>query len=131
MLFSIVAEALTNIILRVQDLALLSGFKASNSNEPIPISQSTDDTLLMVDSRTEDIKNKRAILLWFEEFASLRMNVLKTKLFKVNEGHALAHEIQDWGCSWETLPSSYLGLPLAAGYTAKIMWRPLINRFRQ
>lgn len=130
-LFVIVAEVLSRMTLRAQDLKLLTDFKVKANSEAIPITQYADDTLIFIDAKESSIENHRAILLWFEAFAGLGMNAKKMKIFKINDCEDFVEVMSDWGCNEDTLPTSYLGLPLAAGNKAKEMWRPLIDRFRK
>lgn len=72
MLFVIVAEALTRMTLRAQDVGLISGFRAHPDSKEILIVQYADDTLIMFDAKAVEIDNVRAVLLWFEALRDFR-----------------------------------------------------------
>lgn len=92
---------------RAQDLGLMTGFIASPNSEEILITHYDDDTLVMIEAKSESIENLREIFLWFETFAGLSMNVHKTKLYKVKECDDFVEQVADWGCVWGIFPSTY------------------------
>ena len=62
------------------------------------------------------------LLIWFEVFSDLKINLDKSKLFLVvmgNDPKDLAVEI---GCKVISIPSTYLGLPLGASFKSMAAW---------
>lgn len=84
-----------------------------------------------MEAKAEAVDNLRAVLLWFDAVANLSINVHKTKMYSVNASHEFEDEMADWGCQWGELLTTYRGLPLAAGYKLRSVWKPVVDRFRQ
>lgn len=120
MLFVMVAEALTRMVLAAQYQGLIIAFKVKSYSHEIPILQYADDTFMM-DAKVEEIDNITAVVLWFEAVAGLDIIIRKTKMFKANDCDNFEDQVTGWGCQWRELPSAYLGLPLAADFKAKEM----------
>lgn len=97
------------MILRAQDIGLVTGFKATTESEAIPLSQYADDTLLFLDAKKESVENGRACLLWFEVVAGLSINIEKTKFFRIGDCEGCDQQVREWGCEWAEFPTFYLG----------------------
>ncbi|KAL4183514.1 hypothetical protein AMTRI_Chr11g98620 [Amborella trichopoda] len=60
----------------------------------------------------------------------MKVNLSKTKMMGIHvDSASLTSLASCLGCSTETTPSSYLGLPLYLGKPKKNMWNNLIQRF--
>ena len=73
----------------------------------------------------------RCVLLLFEALSGLKVNLAKSVIIPIGEVpdlHQLAHF---FGCGVDSLPSTYLGLPLGASFKSKIVWEPVIERFQK
>ena len=69
--------------------------------------------------------------MWFEAFSGLRINLSKSTILlvgRVEDSGILAREL---GCKVDSLPSSYLGLPLGAEHNSTQIWDTVEERFRK
>jgi len=55
----------------------------------------------------------------------------KSVLIPIGEVPELDNLAQFFGCGVDSLPSSYLGLPLGASFKSKVVWEPVVERFRK
>ena len=64
----------------------------------------------------------------FQAVTGLKVNVLKSEtvlIGEVNNVHAL---VEILGCRIETLPMSYLGMPLGASHKSSTIWNPILEK---
>lgn len=131
MVFVLVAEVLTLMMLKVQEAGLLEGFKVSEAGVGIPILQFADDTLLLTNGGMDEARLVKNILIWFEACSGLRVNASKTKIYQVNKVERWNEIVDFWKSNVGSFPDTYLGLPLGAKYKCVSVWDPLLERFRQ
>lgn len=74
------------------------------------------------------VMNLRCILLVFEAALGLRINLCKSKLIRVGSILHLHLLTNLLGCQVESLPTSYLGLPLGAKFRSYAAWNPIVER---
>ena len=55
----------------------------------------------------------------------------KSVLIPVGEVPEINFLAQFFGCGVDSLPSSNLGLPLGASFKSKVVWEPVVERFRK
>ena len=67
----------------------------------------------------------------FEVMSGLKINLSKSVIIPVGEVPELDNLAQFFGCGVDSLPSSYLGLPLGASFKSKVVWEPVVERFRK
>ncbi|XP_077239712.1 uncharacterized protein LOC143880611 [Tasmannia lanceolata] len=78
------------------------------------------------------ILNLKAILRCYEIVTGLRSNFSKSRLYAMNIDEAEASRLANiMGCPLESLPSSYLGLPLGMGRPHKSEWDPIVERIER
>lgn len=130
LIFSLVADSLSNYILLAQENNLLQGFDVKGCGDVMPILQYTDDTLIFLNEDKEMAENLRALLIWFEAASGLKVNMTKTKIFRLNNMAAWDEIFQRWNCREETFPDTYLGFPLTAGFKYRPTWNELVDKFR-
>ncbi|XXG77619.1 hypothetical protein AAC387_Pa08g1737 [Persea americana] len=130
--FTIVAEALSFVLVKEKDVGLIGGFEMGWSCEIIMHLQFIDDTILFSSSRRDEILALRRILRCFQLVSSLKINISKSMLVGI-------------GCSEETTRSLvniinrksgklsiiYLGLPIGAKPRSKSLWDPVIENFKR
>jgi len=61
----------------------------------------------------------------------LKVNLAKSALIPIGEVPDLPQLALFFGCGVDSLPSTYLGLPLGASYKSKIVWEPVIEKFQR
>jgi len=115
-------------------MLVLEGFQITNArSESLLISHLlfADDTLFFCKPQESNLGYLRCVLLLFEALSGLKVNLAKTVIIPIGEVpdlHQLAHF---FGCGFDSLPSTYLGLPLGAPYKSKIVWEPVIEKFQK
>ncbi|KAK3220500.1 hypothetical protein Dsin_014470 [Dipteronia sinensis] len=91
-----------------------------------------DDTMFFLEPNMEYLVNTKRILRCFEISSGLKINFHKSCVVKV--GKKVARE-EDWEaaikCKKETLPISYLGLPLGARPNSKCFWDSVLLRIEK
>ena len=133
-LFVIRMEALSCLIDRVIEGGILSGCSINGrTGERLIISHLlyADNTLLFCGADEDQMAYLSWLLMWFEAIAGLRINLNKSDIIpvgRVTNVEVLALEL---GCKVETLPSSYLGLPLGAPHNSMAVWDGIEERFRK
>lgn len=124
LLFILVMEVLSRMLAKATHAGLISGFSVGRANSAllqVSYLLFADDTIIFCDNDCEQIINLRCILVWFEAVSGLRVNLYKTSILPIGEvdnTHLLAGIL---GCGVESLPTSYLGLPLGAKFKEKSM----------
>ncbi|KAL5702584.1 hypothetical protein ACHQM5_027786 [Ranunculus cassubicifolius] len=131
LLFTLVAEVLTQCFIRAQEATLINGFQVENGRDKIPVLQYADDTLVFLDAKTDEVGYLKSLLLWFELASGLQINVQKTTVFNVNESPTWEDIREVWNCKAGTFPDIYLGAPLAASFKSKTVWQPLLEALRE
>uniref|UniRef100_A0A7C9ALA2 Reverse transcriptase domain-containing protein n=1 Tax=Opuntia streptacantha TaxID=393608 RepID=A0A7C9ALA2_OPUST len=136
LLFLLVMEVLTRMIEASSNAGLLSGFSLSRpgSNvEELKVSHLlfADDTIVFCDYDCEQIVNLRCLLIWFQAVSGLRINLSKSSILPVGQGVNIQALAGVLGCKIESLPITYLGLPLGAKFKEKAIWDSVIGKFEK
>ena len=90
-----------------------------------------DDTILFCDAKPEQLTYLGWILMWFEAFFGLRINLSKSEIIPmgtVSNVETLAIEL---GCGVGSLPTTYLSLPLGAPHKSIGVWDSIEEIFRK
>ena len=130
LLFLIMMEVFNKIMKRAKGAGLLRGFRADGSRgEGVCVSHLlfVDDTILVCDADEEQILNVR-MLLCFQAVTGLKVNTPKSEIVPIGEVpnvHVLAEIL---GCPIESLPMTYLGMPLGASFKSPTVWNPILER---
>ena len=131
LLFLIMMEVFNKIMKRAKGAGLLRGFRADGSRgEGVSILHLlfVDDTILVCDADEEQILNVRMLLLCFQAVTGLKVNTPKSEIVPIGEVpnvHVLAEIL---GCPIESLPMTYLGMPLGASFKSPTVWNPILER---
>ena len=123
----------TRMIETASSTGLISGFSVGRANAAMSISHLlfADDTIIFCDNDCEQMVNLRCVLPWFEAVSGLRVNLAKSSLLPVGELDNIQLLAGVLGCSIDSFPSTYLGLPLGARFKEKAIWDPIIGRFEK
>ena len=133
-LFLIMMEVFSRMLRRVEGAGLIRGFEAEGrrgGGECVSHLLFADDTVLFCDADVEQILHIRLLLLSFQAVTDLKVNVQKSEMVpieEVDDVHALAEIL---GCNVETLPMSYLGMPLGASHNSPSIWNPILEKIEQ
>jgi len=134
LLFILVMETLSRLVIKAGEEGFLNGFHISNPHfVGLVVSHLlfADNTLIFCKSDESNLGYLRCILLLFEAMSGLRVNLSKRALIPVGDVpnvHVLA---RFFGCGVDYPPSSYLGLPLGAPYKSIVIWDPVVERFHK
>jgi hypothetical protein len=98
---------------------------------PFPALQYADDTLLIIHGSTQQATFAKHILDAFSVFTGLRINFQKSTFVPMHMTEQEANNAATiLGCHTETLPCTYLGLPLSASKISKELLQPVINKIQ-
>lgn len=126
-LFLIVAEVLSGLIKSVVEKNIYKDFVIDGKDQKIGIShiQYVDDTILVGEMSTSNVRVLKSILRIFELASGLRVNFHKSGLigFKTNHGSILHAANILIG----VLPFKFLGILVGANPRRSSTWAPLIN----
>ena len=87
-----------------------------------------DYTILFCDASREQLLYIRMVLICFEAITGLKINVDKTEIVPVEEVGSLDALTEILCYKVESLPMTYLGMPLAAHYKAKSVLNPILEK---
>lgn len=79
----------------------------------------------------KSFRNLRCILLILEMVTGFKVNLEKSLLFSVGCVPNIEVLVSILGCEVESLPSTYLGLPLGVKVSSKAIWNPIIERMEK
>lgn len=98
-------------------------------NEPCPVLQYADDTLLLLRADPQDVMQLKEILDMFSTATGLTINYSKSTLvpMHINE-EDIPQYINTLGCNLEGFPQTYLGLPLSNEKLRLSAFSPLLSR---
>ncbi|XP_022023674.1 uncharacterized protein LOC110923928 [Helianthus annuus] len=131
-LFLIGMEALSCMINCACDKSILKGIGTPNGGPVISRLFYADDALIIGDWSVSNVRNMTRILRCFFLVSGLQINYNKSKLFGVGVDHvAIEHFAEFIGCSSDSLPFSYLGLPVGANMSIISHWDPSSTRSTQ
>ena len=90
-----------------------------------------DDTLLFCKDNPDQLACLGWILMWFEALLGLKINLRKSEIFPIGGRENIEVLTAELGCKANSLPTTYLGLPLGASHKSVRVWDPIEERFRR
>jgi hypothetical protein len=97
--------------------------------QKFPIIQYADDTLMIMPADLHQIMALKEILFTFSASTGLHVNYHKTTLVPINIDSCYANLLANaFGCKVESLPFTYLGLPLGTTKPSVADLMPLVSR---
>ncbi|XP_039036970.1 uncharacterized protein LOC120174063 [Hibiscus syriacus] len=132
LLFNVVGELLHLMLSKAVDLGLFHGFSFGNNQNSFTLShlQFADDLIIFFRDSITQIKNVRIVLRIFGLLTGLQLNLAKIKLYGINvESDILDDWARDIGCTVDSFPYVYLGLPLGAKKNSVKLWEPIMDNF--
>lgn len=125
-------EALQVTILEACEKGFYKGLYLSESGTNVSLLQYADDAFFFGDWSRLNATNLIHILECFELASGLKINISKRRIIGIgvptNEVEFMAASL---GCSHESLPFTYLGLPVGKKMRVCDGWNEVINRFRE
>ena len=83
-LFTIVADVLSRMLLRVEERSMLEGFNVGRNRTRVSHLQFADDTIFFSNSCAEELQILKSLLLVFGQIFGLKVNLDKSNLFGIN-----------------------------------------------
>jgi hypothetical protein len=94
--------------------------------------QYADDTLIFMPANLHMVKKVKRILLWFAICSGLHINFHKSSLIDINvREDTYVGMASSVFCRFDSLPCSYLGMPLGSNPKRLSTWKPIIENFRR
>ena len=90
-----------------------------------------DDTLVFCKDEKDQMVYLNWIIVWFEAFSGLKINLEKSSILPVGRVENLEELAEEHGCISRFLPATYLGLPLRAKHNSTIVWDGVEERFKK
>ena len=90
-----------------------------------------DDTLVFCKDEKDQMVYLSWILVWFEAFYGLKINLEKSSILPMRRVGNLEEQAEELGCLSGILPTTYLGLPLEAKHNSTTVWDGVEERFRK
>ena len=90
-----------------------------------------DDTLVFCKDLDEQPTSLCWILLWFEAYSGLRINLDKSVILPMGTVDNVDQLALELGCKVGTLPTTYLGHPLGSRQASITVWDGVEERFRR
>ncbi|XP_038994705.1 uncharacterized protein LOC120118802 [Hibiscus syriacus] len=129
LLFNLVGETLSCLFKKALDVDLIKGIRLVNSDVVVSHIQFADNLLVFSEANEGSLVNVKRILKIFEMAVGLSLNLKKSKLVRFNVAPKISAE---WAsliqCSQDSLPMSYLGLPVGNRRNSKDLWNPIIDK---
>jgi hypothetical protein len=115
LLFILAADLLQSIVNKAKDMGLLRVPINVGYTTDFPIIQYADHTLLITKACPQQLFVLKALLNTFAESTSLKVNYSKLSMVPIDLDHErLNHLATTFNCVAESLPFTYLGLPLSS-----------------
>ncbi|RVW43709.1 putative mitochondrial protein [Vitis vinifera] len=129
LLFIIVADVLSRMLLKAEERNVLEGFKVGRNRTRVSHLQFADDTIFFSSSREEDMMTLKNVLLVFGHISGLKVNLDKSNIYGINlEQNHLSRLVEMLDCKASGWPILYLGLPLGGNPKTSGFWDPVIER---
>ena len=128
-LFTIVANVLSNMLLRAEERSMLEGFRVGRNRTRVSHLQFADDTIFFLNSYAEKLQTLKSLLLVFGQIYGLKVNLDKSNLFGINlDQNHLSRLALLLDCKASDWPILYLGFPLGGNPIACGFWDSMIER---
>lgn len=129
LLFNIVADVFTRILVKAAGRNYISGIFSPNSPAGVVSMQYADDTLLFLDDNLEHAKHLKWLLSCFEQMSGMRIDFHKCDLVRINiEFDEAIKFAQCFGCKIGSFPIKYLGAPLHHSKIRREDLQPVIDK---
>ena len=94
--------------------------------------QFADDTIIFCESEVDQLLNVKRVLRCFQVISGFKINFSKSSLFGFNiDKEILADWADKISCKVESLPTTYLGLPLGNKSNSIKIWEPVVAKLEQ
>jgi hypothetical protein len=132
MLFVLVADLLQSIINKAKHLNMIRLPLPNRCGQDFHIVQYADDTLLIMEACPKQLFFLKGILNTFAASTGLRVNYNKSSIYPINvNSEKLEILSRMFNCQTESMPFTYLGLPLGLSKPRLQHFLPQIHRIER
>jgi hypothetical protein len=129
LLFVIISELLQAVINDAWGKGHINLPTGVDYGQQFPIIQYADDTLMIMQADVNQLSHLKGLLEQFSTSTGLKVNFHKTTMVLINLNLEEANNLADtFGCKVESLPFTYLGLPLGTTRPSVADLMPLVSR---
>jgi hypothetical protein len=129
LIFVLAVDLLQCIVNRAFSQGLLDLPIPSYDNAGFPIIQYADDTIILLKASQKELLCLKALLETYAQSTGLRVNFAKTGMVPINLSSEKAEIMAGvFGCKIQTMPFTYLGLPMGSTKPRVDDFAPLMNR---
>nr|XP_017228424.1 PREDICTED: uncharacterized protein LOC108203774 [Daucus carota subsp. sativus] len=132
LLFDLVAQVLSCMIKKAEQLGIIDGVKISNSSEVITHLQYADDTVIFIRNSMKSVMGIKSILQGFQLLTGLKINFDKSQLYGIGQDKDL---VGNWarilGCAVGGDSFIYLGMEVLKSSSSVRYWDPLIGKVKK
>uniref|UniRef100_A0A8I7B6E0 Reverse transcriptase domain-containing protein n=1 Tax=Hordeum vulgare subsp. vulgare TaxID=112509 RepID=A0A8I7B6E0_HORVV len=129
-LFNVAADMLSILIGRAKEEGQVGGLVPHLVDGGVSILQYADDTILFMEHDLAKTRNMKLILCLFEHLSGLKIDFHKSEPFffgRAKDQHDIYKQL--FGCELESLPFSYLGIPIHHCKLSNKEWKCVADRF--
>ena len=128
LLFVLATKLLQILVNRASAMNLLQLHVPQPSGD-FPIIQYADDTLMLLQADARQLVFLKALLHNFAESTGLKVNYSKSHMYPINvSNERMAHLASTFGCDIDTMPFTYLGLPMGTTKPRIEYFTPMMDR---
>ncbi|KAG8097938.1 hypothetical protein GUJ93_ZPchr0013g34123 [Zizania palustris] len=114
LLFNLVADALSELLLRAQERGRLRGVVPHLVRDGLVNLQYADDTILFMEYNDQNIVALKFLLYCFESMSGMKISYQKSEVFTVGVHREEAERVADkFNCKLGDFPLTYLGIPVS------------------
>ncbi|XP_028121753.1 uncharacterized protein LOC114318966 [Camellia sinensis] len=126
-LFILVTDVLGRIIDLAKDKGVIEGFVVGRDRIEVTHLQFADDTIFFSSKEENKVGCLLQVLRIFEIVSGLKVNLSKSSVVGINLNDSYVRRVADMlGCSIESFPIKYLGLPLGGDPRLAPFWEPVL-----
>ncbi|KAJ9537397.1 hypothetical protein OSB04_030130 [Centaurea solstitialis] len=131
-LFILAAEGLNVALREATRKNIFRGVCMGNEGEDVSLLQFADDAIFMGEWDTENARNLIRILKCFEVCSGLKVNMSKSRITGVEVSKEdIARMARKLRCKDDSIPFTFLGLPVGGNMNFARNWQPVIDKFKK
>jgi hypothetical protein len=132
LLFMLAADLLQSVVNKAWQTGVIKHPLSEDFGGDFPIIQYADDTLLILPGDARTLFNLKGLLRSFSDSIGLHVNFGKSFLVPINSTPERAiHLARTFGCKVESMPFTYLGLPLGTTKPSLHEYTPMLTKIEK
>ncbi|XP_026377780.1 uncharacterized protein LOC113272090 [Papaver somniferum] len=130
-LFLLIVEVLSMLLNEAVTDNRIGGFQVAEERTVISHLLFADDTNIMINATTHEVRRLFIILLMFEVLTGLKLNLEKISMTSIGADDLVEDLDMELGCKTDTLLITYLGMPIGASKRSTDIWEVVIERLKK